>query len=476
MSEKTSINKNAFNDLIWSDSDRGVFFKRAYEYISQAENISILDNSKEGALAFIGRVQNRDTQNYDYVFKIGDYLKQIVFDNASSEKLPMFELKEYDKMTQNEIEFLLKVQGKEFEDVEYRKVLWINKQDRPEGAENIIEIKGYGKIPQEELIRQYADKGEVVSTEGFQVPFRFFEMPYLNTIDNKLYCLMEALSLGADISNALCCVHDKKLFNVACHGNIKIADILYENTNDKYDPYRYILTDFNTVHYDMECTRAASEIGTPSTMAPEMFRGKNNEYPFYSYEVDYYSLAATMYCMLNSGIYPNPNGEIRLVKGDKKPYSYPGFDTDCIGTYPPIYVDPREASSQNRVIEMLTRNGFGEREATVAAEVYLFIVKQLEFEVKDRIVHREGDESPVECTRRLKNTYLTFLFQLGEACFDDKNYEKAEEYLGRYLSRQKRELHYCQNQGRKREAELIQREVRIAECMMKVCQKSVDKH
>ena len=473
MSEKTSINKNAFNELIMSDTSRNLFFKRAYHYIHPFENVSIFDASKGGLFEFIGNVRQNDSDHFDCVFKVCDYLSTLVYGYDGSEPLPMSAIKEYDKLVQNEIEFLLKVQGKEFEDVEYRKVLWVDKQDQLEGAENIIEIKGYGKIPQEELIRQYADKGEVVSTEGFQVPFRFFEMPYLNTIDNKLYCLMEALSLGADISNALCCVHNKKLFNVACHGNIKIANILYENTNDKYDPYRYILTDFNTVHYDMECTRAASKIGTPSIMAPEMFRGKNNEYQFYSYEVDYYSLAATMYCMLNSGIYPKPNGEIRLVKGDKKPYSYPGFDTDCISTYPPIYVDPREASSQNRVIEMLTRNGFGEREATVAAEVYLFIVKQLEFEMKDRIVHREGDESPVECTRRLKNTYLTFLFQLGEACFDDKNYKKAEEYLGRYLSRQKRELYYCQNQGRKRNAEVIQREIRGAKYMMALCQ---DKH
>lgn len=467
MSAKTNTNKNAFNDLIWSESDRGVFFKRAYEYISQAENISILDKSNEGALAFIGRVQNRDTQNYNYVFKIGDYLKQLFLTNASSETLPMAELKEYDKMTQQEIEFLLKVQGKEFEDVEYRKVLWINKQDRPEGAESIIEIKGYGKIPQEELVRQYVEKGESVVTEGFDIPFRFFEMPYLNTIDNEMCCLMEALSLGVDISNALCCVHEKKLFNVGCHGNIKISDILYDNTGDKYDPYRYILIDFNTVHYDMECARAAREIGTPSTMAPEMFRSKNNENPIYSYEVDYYSLAATMYYMLNNGIYPDPDGKTRRLAEDKTSYSYPGFSLNN-------YVDPRTDASKHIVIDMLKTNlGFGEREASVAAEVYLFIVKQLEFEVKDRIVHREGDESPMECTRRLKNTYLTFLYQLGEACFDDKNYEKAEEYLGHYLSRQKRELHYCRKQGKKREAELIQREIRIAKYMMALCQ---DKH
>ena len=173
--KKIKVYKNVFNDLIWSDSDRGVFFKRAYEYISQAENISILDKSKEGALAFIGRVQNRDTQNYDYVFKIGDYLKQIVSDNASSETLPVSELKAYDKMTQKEIEFLLKVQGKDFEDVEYRKIFDIDKQNRPEGAENIIEIKGYGKIQREELARQYANLGGSVITDGFDVPFRFLK-------------------------------------------------------------------------------------------------------------------------------------------------------------------------------------------------------------------------------------------------------------------------------------------------------------
>ena len=469
MSEKTSINKNAFNDLILSYKVRSTFFERAYKYISQSENISISDQNS-GMLAFIGSVKTSDSDDFDYVFKIGDYLKTIASGNVSGETLPMLEIKDYDMLTKKEIEFLLKVQGKEFEDVEYRKVLWINKQDRPEGAENIIEIKGYGKIPQEELIRQYTDKGEVVSTEGFQVPFRFFEMPYLNTIDNKLYCLMEALSLGADISNALCCVHDEKLFNGGCHGNITIANILYDNTGDKYDPYQYILTDFSLVHYDMKRARNTGEMGTPSTMAPEMFWGKNHESPFYSYEVDYYSLAATMYYMLNNGIYPDPDGKTRRLAEDKTPYSYPGFGLNN-------YVDPRTDASKHIVIDMLKTNlGFGKREATVAAKVYLFVVKQLEFEVKDRIVHREGDESPVECTRRLKNTYLTFLYQLGEACFDDKNYEKAEEYLGRYLSRQKRELHYCQKQGRKREAELIQREIRIAECMMKVCQKSADKH
>ena len=435
--KKIKVYKNVFNDLIWSDSDRGVFFKRAYEYISQAENISILDKSKEGALAFIGRVQNRDTQNYDYVFKIGDYLKQIVSDNASSETLPVSELKAYDKMTQKEIEFLLKVQGKDFEDVEYRKIFDIDKQNRPEGAENIIEIKGYGKIQREELARQYANLGGSVITDGFDVPFRFFEMPYLNTMDNKFYCLIEALSLGADISNALCCVHDEKLFNVGCHGDIKIANILYDNTGDEYDPYRYILTDFNTVHHDMQRTRITGEIGTPSTMPPEMFWGKNHEEPSYSYEVDHYSLAATMYYMLNNGIYPDPDGKTRRLAEDKTPYSYPGFGLNN-------YVDPREASSQNRVIEMLTRHGFGENEVVAATDIYLFIVKQLEYDKTERAIHSKEGESSVECTRRVKHTYLCFLKKLGEACFKDKNYDRALKYYGRYISRQERELQYCE--------------------------------
>ena len=195
MSEKTSINKNAFNELIMSDTSRNLFFKRAYHYIHPFENVSIFDASKGGLFEFIGNVRQNDSDHFDCVFKVCDYLSTLVYGYDGSEPLPMSAIKEYDKLVQNEIEFLLKVQGKEFEDVEYRKVLWVDKQDQLEGAENIIEIKGYGKIPQEELIRQYADKGEVVSTEGFQVPFRFFEMPYLNTIDNKLYCLMEALSL-----------------------------------------------------------------------------------------------------------------------------------------------------------------------------------------------------------------------------------------------------------------------------------------
>ena len=436
--------KNVFNDLILSDSDRGVFFKRAYEYISQAENISIQDKSNKGALAFIGTVQNRDTQNYDYVFKIGDYLKQITSNNTSSETLPVSELKEYDEKTQNEIEFLLKVQGKDFEDVEYRKIFDIDKQNRPEGAENIIEIKGYGKIQREELVRQSTDAGKTVITDGFDIPFRFFEMPYLDAIDNEFYCLIEALSLGADISNALCCVHDKELFNVGCHRDIKIENILYDHTGDKYDPYRYILTDFNIANHDMERTRNTTGIGTPSTMPPEMFRGKNNEKPFYSYEVDHYSLAATMYCMLNNGIYPKPNGEIRLAEGDKKPYSYPGFDTDYKSKYPQIYVDPREDSSPNRVIEMLIRHGFGENEAVEAAEIYLFIVKQLEYDKDRRAIHKEGKEEPAECTRRVKHAYLCFLKKLGEACFKDKNYDRALKYYGRYISRQERELQYCE--------------------------------
>ena len=459
--KKIKVYKNVFNDLIWSDSDRGVFFKRAYEYISQAENISILDKSKEGALAFIGRVQNRDTQNYDYVFKIGDYLKQIVSDNAGSETLPMFELKEYDKMTQKEIVFLLKVQGKDFEDVEYRKIFDIDKQNRPEGAENIIEIKGYGKIQREELARQYANLGGSVITDGFDVPFRFFEMPYLNTIDNKFYCLEEALSLGADISNALCCVHDERLFNVGCHGDIKIANILYDNTGVKYDPYRYILTDFNTVHHDMEHTRMTGEIGTLSTMPPEMFRGKNNEEPFYSYEVDHYSLAATMYYMLNNGIYPDPDGKTRRSSEDKTPYSYPGFGLNN-------YVDPRLDDSKYHVMEMLkTNHGFGKNEAIEAAEIYLFIVKQLEYDKTKRAIHSKERESSVECTRRVKHAYISFLNNLGEACLQDKTYERAVKYYGRYIGKQERELEYCRkNDARKKESEEIGKQLNLAKYNM----------
>ena len=459
--KKIKVYKNVFNDLIWSDSDRGVFFKRAYEYISQAENISILDKSKEGALAFIGRVQNRDTQNYDYVFKIGDYLKQIVSDNAGSETLPMFELKAYDKMTQKEIEFLLKVQGKDFEDVEYRKIFDIDKQNRPEGAENIIEIKGYGKIQREELARQYANLGGSVITDGFDVPFRFFEMPYLNTIDNKFYCLEEALSLGADISNALCCVHDERLFNVGCHGDIKIANILYDNTGVKYDPYRYILTDFNTVHHDMEHTRMTGEIGTLSTMPPEMFRGKNNEEPFYSYEVDHYSLAATMYYMLNNGIYPDPDGKTRRSAEDKTPYSYPGFGLNN-------YVDPRLDASKHRVMDMLKANhGFGTNEAVEAAEIYLFIVKQLEYDKTKRAIHSKERESSVECTRRVKHAYISFLNNLGEACLQDKTYERAVKYYGRYIGKQERELEYCRkDDARKKESEEIGKQLNLAKYNM----------
>ena len=448
--------KNVFNDLILSDSDRGAFFKRAYEYISQAENISILDKSKEGVLAFIGRVQNRDTQNYDYVFKIGDYLKQIVSDNASSETLPVSELKAYDKMTQKEIEFLLKVQGKDFEDVEYRKIFDIDKQNRPEGAENIIEIKGYGKIQREELARQYANLGGSVITDGFDIPFRFFEMPYLNTINNKLYCLEEALSLGADISNALCCVHDKELFNVGCHRDIKITNILYDNTGDEYDPYRYILTDFNIANHNMERTRAASVAGTPNTMPPEMF--ENAEY---SYAVDHYSLAATMYYMLNNGIYPHPNGEARRLAENKTPYSYPGFDSDN-------YVDPRRDTSKGIVIDMLKNDyGFGENEAIAATEIYLFIVKQLEYDKDRRAIHKEEKEEPAECTRRVKHTYLCFLKKLGEACFKDKNYDRALKYYGRYISRQERELQYCETDNeRKGEIDKICCDLNLAKCNM----------
>ena len=415
---------------------RSTFFERAYKYISQSENISISDQNS-GMLAFIGSVKTSDSDDFDYVFKIGDYLKTIASGNVSSETLPMFTLKDYDEMTQKEIEFLLKVQGKDFEDVEYRKILDIDRQNRPEGAENIIEIKGYGKIQREELVRQYTNAGKTVITDGFDIPFRFFEMPYLNTMDNKFYCLIEALSLGADISNALCCVHDEKLFNVGCHGDIKIANILYDNTGDEYDPYRYILTDFNTVHHDMQRTRITGEIGTPSTMPPEMFWGKNHEEPSYSYEVDHYSLAATMYYMLNNGIYPDPDGKTRRLAEDKTPYSYPGFGLNN-------YVDPREASSPNRVIEMLTRHGFGENEVVAATDIYLFIVKQLEYDKTERAIHSKEGESSVECTRRVKHTYLCFLKELGEACFKDKNYDRALKYYGRYIGRQERELQYCE--------------------------------
>ena len=324
-----------------------------------------------------------------------------------------------------------------------------------EGAGNIIEILGYGKIDCSELKKDNdADIPEHKDNTYDVTPFRFYEMPYLDGITRKSYPLKDALALGADIANALCCVHDEELFNVGCHGDIKLANILYVSREDKYDPCKYVLTDFNTIHRDLERTRRTGEIGTPATMPPEMFgSGKNG--PRYSYTVDYYSLAATIYCMLNGGRYPEPSGEIRRYSENKIAFSYPGFSNNGVGN--DGYVDPTAEASQKLVADMLKEeHGFGSSEAEAAVKVYLFIVEQLEYDKKDRAIHPEEGESAVECTRRVKNTYLGFLYELGNACLADGKYDRAAEYFGRYISRQERELRYIlSDEKRKNDSDLI---------------------
>ena len=449
--------------------DRGTFFRQAYKYVTGKIECDFPEEN-QGGLASVLTVEPKVGSRY--VVKINDYVKlEILAKNKIKEDtLPNLRI-DLDKKAKAEIEFLLKLKSDKFNENDGYRLITKNRNNW-EGVSNIIEIIGYGKIDCGDLMKRNARNENdipVPADESYNnIPFRFYEMPCLNAIDDhSFYCLVEALSLGADISNALCCVHDERLFNVACHGDIKITNILYDNTGDKYDPYQYILTDFNTVHHDMEDTRITEMIGTPNTMPPEMFCGEGGENPEYSYTVDHYSLAATMYCMLNSGIYPKPNGEIRLVKGDKKPYSYPGFDTDYDDKYPKIYVDPRDASSQNRVIEMLTRNGFGENEAVVATGIYLFIVTQLEFDKDKRAIYKDEDEKPVDCTRRVKYKYLAFLNELGEACLKDEHYDRAIIYYGRYISRQERELQYCKmDSERKGEIEKICCDLNSAKCNM----------
>ena len=443
------------------------FFRQAYKYICEKQNCEVEFDGKlnGGAFSSVGVV--KEEKKGEYIVKINDYVK--TYNSVLAEKGKQADgydtvlmadtagINDYDNRAKEEIRFLLSVRNQRFnEETKYAEPeCSVLEEEMREGAENIIRILGYGKIDCGELKKDNdADIPEHKDNTYDVTPFRFYEMPYLDGITRKSYPLKDALALGADIANALCCVHDAELFNVGCHGDIKLDNILYENNGSRYDPYRYILTDFNTIHRDLERTRRTGEIGTPATMPPEMFGSGKNE-PRYSYTVDYYSLAATMYCMLNGGRYPEPSGEVRRYSENKIAFSYPGFANNGVGN--DGYVDPLAEASKKKVADMLKEeHGFGSSEAEAAVEVYLFIVKQLEYDKKDRAIHPEEGESAVECTRRVKNTYLGFLYELGNACLEDKNYDRAAEYFGRYISRQERELRYIlSDEKRKNDSDLI---------------------
>ena len=447
-----------FNNL----GERRIFFRQAYKYICKKQNCEIEFDERLnlGTFSSIGIV--KDEKKNEYIVKINDYVKTYysVLDGMEKQAdgdglLSIFN--DFGSMAKNEIGFLLNVRNKEFdEEAEYVELeTGATKEEMREGAENIIEILGYGKIDCGELKKDNnADIPEHKDNTYDITPFRFYEMPYLDGITRKSYTLKDALALGADIANALCCVHDEELLNVGCHGDIKLSNILCANNENRYDPYRYILSDFITIHRDMGKSRAAGEIGTPATMAPEMFGSGKNE-PEYSYTVDYYSLAATMYCMLNGGRYPDPDGNTRRLSNNKMPFSYTGFAKNGVGLEG--YMDPLAEASQKLVADMLKEeHGFGSSEAEAAVKVYLFIVKQLEYDKKDRAIRPEAGETAVECTRRVKNTYLGFLYELGNACFEDENYDRAAEYFGRYISRQERELRYIlSDEKRKNDSALV---------------------
>ena len=447
--------------------ERGAFFKQAYKYICKKQNceVEFKDKLNTGAFSAVGVV--KEEKKGEYIVKINDYVK--TYNSVLAEKGKQADgddtvlmadtagINDYDNRAKEEIRFLLSVRNQQFnEETKYAEPeCSVLEEEMREGAENIIRILGYGKIDCGELKKDNdADIPEHKDNTYDVTPFRFYEMPYLDGITRKSYPLKDALALGADIANALCCVHDAELFNVGCHGDIKLDNILYENNGSRYDPYRYILTDFNTIHRDLERTRRTGEIGTPATMPPEMFGSGKNE-PRYSYTVDYYSLAATMYCMLNGGRYPEPSGEVRRYSENKIAFSYPGFANNGVGN--DGYVDPLAEASKKKVADMLKEeHGFGSSEAEAAVKVYLFIVKQLEYDKKDRAIHPEEGESAVECTRRVKNTYLGFLYELGNACLEDENYDRAAEYFGKYISRQELELKYIlSDEKRKNDNDLI---------------------
>ena len=444
-----------FND----SGERRVFFRRAYKYICKKQNCEVEfdDRLNSGTFSSIGIV--KEEKNNEYIIKINDYIKtyfsltETQVDGAGT--IPSFS--ELDDLSKKEVSFLLDVRNKEFDEEEKYVELetGASKEEMREGAGNIIEILGYGKIDCGELKKDNDADIHMPDDNTYTItPFRFYEMPYLDGITRKSYPLKDALALGADIANALCCVHDEELFNVGCHGDIKLSNMLYVSREDKYDPCKYVLTDFNTIHRDLGKTRVTGGIGTPATMPPEMC-GKGKSAPWYSYTVDHYSLAATIYCMLNGGRYPDPDGNTRRLSNNKKPFSYPGFAKNGVGN--DGYVDPLAEASKKKVADMLKEeHGFGSSEAEAAVEVYLFIVKQLEYDKKDRAIHPEEGESAVECTRRVKNTYLGFLYELGNACLEDKNYDRAAEYFGRYISRQERELRYIlSDEKRENDSDLI---------------------
>lgn len=148
----------------------------------------------------------------------------------------------------------------------------------PEGSENIIRKLGNGTI----------------MVEGDE--FAFLEMELLESVDGSSIFHSEtyALMMGIDISNALTCIHDDKLFDEGAHRDIKISNILYDSKQE-----RFVLTDFNTFNRNMGKTKMdQTQIGTLETMAPEMSNGSG-----YSYKVDLYSLAASVYYLLNNGYY-----------------------------------------------------------------------------------------------------------------------------------------------------------------------------
>ena len=444
-----------FND----SGQRRIFFEQAYKYICKKQNCEVEfdDRLNEGAFSAVGVV--KEEKKNEHIIKINDYIKTYISLSKTqvdgSGTIPSFN--KLDDLSKKEVSFLLDVRNKEFDEEEKYVELetGASKEELREGAGNIIEILGYGKIDCGELKKDNDADIHLPDDNTYTItPFRFYEMPYLRGISKELWSLKDALALGIDIGNALCCVHDEELFNVGCHGDIKLANILYVSSEDKYDPCKYVLTDFNTIHYNLKKTRPTGEIGTPVTMPPEMFgSGKNG--PRYSYTVDYYSLAASIYCMLNGGRYPDPNGEVRRNSENKKPYSFPGFEHN--GNKDEGYVDPTAEASKKKVTDMLKEeHSFGSSEAEAAVEVYMFIVKQLEYDKKDRAIHPEEGESAVECTRRVKNTYLGFLYELGNACLEDKNYDRAAEYFGRYISRQERELRYIlSDEKRENDSDLI---------------------
>ena len=441
-------------------TERNTFFREAYKCLCGIK--CTMTKQDDGALSSVEVVELEGENEEKYVIKINDYIRASrVFEETQVQDETMCSFKDFDARAKREIAFLLNLKNEKFSEADKYRII-TSRNNTQEGVENIIEIIGYGKIDCGDFIKRRGENGSeipVPADDSYNaIPFRFYEMPFLECINKSLFSLKNALSLGVDISNALCYIHSDSSLEGGCHGDIKINNILYKKTiNNKYDPYSYILTDFNTLHREMRRSRGTMESGTPVTMAPEMF-SKNGKDPIYSYTADHYSLAATIYYMLNGGQYPI---EKKIGKEVIKPYSYPGFATH-------IYVSPRDDKSKEKVIKLLKiKYGFGNREAIKAAEIYLFVTKQLEDEKCDRSIYIYEGETEVKCTRRVKYSYLYFLKELGEACFKDKNYDRALEYYGRYISRQERELQYCKmDNERKGEIEKVSCDLNLAKYNM----------